>query len=228
MPPPAAPRATRADFATAAQAAIAATPCALLSFTAEDSGATIAGVLARGGETALRESLARSGVPVDAIRLRLQGFQGPYCPVLDALRPVLAAPDARPFVSLVGQPPLARGELLRLDIAMPETPSQLQLSYLTSSGDVAQLVPGEAQPAGARIRKGEPSQGFPGWEVDEPFGSDLLLVLTSDRPLFPQARPQVEPLADWLPALDSALRRIRQEGGRVAIRPVVVETVARR
>jgi hypothetical protein len=53
-------------------------------------------------------------------------------------------------------------------------------------------------------------------------------VIASDRPLFGASRPVVESQADYVAALAAALRNARANGTRVVVRPVVVETVARR
>jgi serine/threonine-protein kinase len=111
---------------------------------------------------------------------------------------------------------------------MPDWPAHLYLAYFMKSGEVANLVPSALQRPGARIRLGEPSGNFTGWEVDEPFGTDLAIVIASDRPLFGQPRPLLETQEAFLAALAEALRNARATGTRVVVRPVVVETVARR
>ena len=159
---------------------------------------------------------------------QLRSFDGPYCAALDLLRPLAAAPDAAPQAGIRGTVPLAKGELLRLDVTAPPGRSQFAVSYLMQSGEVAQLVPSRPEAANARIRLGEPTADFTGWEVDEPFGTDLMLVFSSDRPIFAQPRPVVEKSDDYLRALATALRAAQAQGGRVAVRALVVETVARR
>lgn len=184
-------------------------------------------MLRRGGEAAVQRELDSRAIPSAAARLRLEAFDGPYCDMLDALRPALAAPESAPLISIVGRMPLVKNQLLRFDIALPDWPSQLSVAYLMKSGEVAHLVPSQPQPAGGRVRFGEPRQDFPGWPVDEPFGTDLMLVVVSERPLFGAPRPVVEPLDSYAAALADALRTARREGWRVAVRPIVVETVER-
>jgi serine/threonine-protein kinase len=167
-------------------------------------------------------------VPPQAATLRLQSFEGPYCGALDILREVAAGAGEPPQVDIPGPQPLQRSDLLRLDVQMPAWAGQLQVSYVMKSNEIVHLVPSQPQPPGARIRLGEPTPGFPGWEVDEPFGTDLIVVFASQRPLFAQPRPQVESLDAYLPALDAALRDARAQGTQVSARAVVVETVSRR
>jgi serine/threonine-protein kinase len=189
---------------------------------------TLAGVVRRGDEGRIRGALAQRGVPEEAARLTLTPFDGAFCDALDLLRPVLGPAGAAPSVSVVGRLPLEKDELMRLDVQMPDWPAHLYVAYFMHSGQVANLVPSALQQAGAQIRLGEPQGTFPGWIVDEPYGTDLAVVIASDRPLFGASRPVVESQADYVAALAAALRNARANGTRVVVRPVVVETVARR
>ncbi|MGG5812369.1 DUF4384 domain-containing protein, partial [Falsiroseomonas sp. CW058] len=218
----------RIDFRAAAMAAASAAPCSLLDGTGGEGTLSVAGVLRRGGEAQVMRALADRNIPAQAATLRLTPFDGPYCGALDTIRQVAARPEEAPRVSIVGTLPLQRGDLLRLDVELPDRPGHLYVSYLMKSGEIAHLVPSHTQPAGARVRLGEPRQGFPGWEVDEPFGTDMIIVFASERPLFAQPRPVIEPLDNYVAALAAALRSAREAGVRVSARAVVVETVARR
>ncbi|MBP0466750.1 hypothetical protein J5Y09_22670, partial [Roseomonas sp. PWR1] len=218
----------RLDLRAAAQSIAATTPCSLIAWSASDRQLTLAGVVRRGDDAAIRRTLAERGVPEDSARLSLTPFDGAFCDALDLLRPVIGPAGAAPGVTVVGQTPLQNGELMRLDVQMPDWPAHLYVAYFMHSGEVANLVPSALQTAGAQIRLGEPQGNFPGWQVDEPYGTDLAVVITSDRPLFGNSRPVVERQADYVAALGAALRSARATGTRVVVRPVVVETVARR
>ncbi|WP_307136502.1 hypothetical protein [Pseudoroseomonas cervicalis] len=228
--PPATPAAPSgaAGIAAAMRQALAASSCALVSGSAGDQGGVLGGAVRRGESASLAASLQRAGLPAGAVRLELQEFIGPYCPLAPVLAPFLAPPGAAPVLRRDGGTPLLQGDLLRLDIVMPQAPSYLELIYLTTDGQVVQLQPPEAQAAGARLRKGDPGPGFPGWVVEEPFGTDLLLVITSDRPVFPAGRPVVQPIAEFTALAQQSLQRLRQEGGRAEIRPLVVTVAPRR
>jgi serine/threonine-protein kinase len=221
-------RIARLDLRAAAQAIAFSTPCSLIAWSATDRTLTLTGVVRRSDEPSVRAALAQRGVPEDAARLSLTPFDGAFCEALDLLRPFLGPPGAPPSVSVVGRLPLQKDELMRLDVVMPDWPAHLYVAYFMHSGEVANLVPSALQQAGAQIRLGEPQGTFPGWIVDEPYGTDLAVVIASDRPLFGATRPVVERQADYVAALAAALRNARATGTRVIIRPVVVETVARR
>lgn len=218
----------RLDLRAAAQAISASTPCSLIAWSASDRQLTLSGVVRRSDEASIRQELAQRGVPEDAARLDLTPFDGDFCEALDLLRPVLGPAGVPPSVSVIGRQPLQKEELMRLDVTMPDWPAHLYVAYFMHSGEVANLVPSTLQQPSAQIRLGEPQGNFPGWVVDEPYGTDLAVVIASDRPLFGAARPVVEPQAAYLSALAAALRRARANGTRVVVRPVVVETVAHR
>ncbi|UPY37357.1 serine/threonine-protein kinase [Sediminicoccus sp. KRV36] len=225
--PPALRVLSRADFLAAAQAAAAAPACGLIASAASETGLVLEGVLRRGEDAVLRGVLEARAIPAAATTLALQGFEGPYCPALERVRPVLAAPGDAPRITLLGQAPLREGELLRFDVALPEWPTHLYVAYFMQSGEVAHLVPSATHPPGATVRLGDPRAGFPGWEVSEPFGTDLLLVLASEGPLFSATRPLVESQEAYLTALTEALGAARQAGRRVFVRPMVIETAAK-
>jgi serine/threonine-protein kinase len=218
--------ATLATWASRAAALLPA--CSLVARGSDETRFTLEGVLPRGGEAALREALAASDIPAAAGRLALQEFDGPYCPALAALRPVLAEAGLAPRVAVQGPSPLRGGDLLRFAVTMPDWPAHLYVAYFMKSGEVAHLVPSATHPAGATVRLGEPRAGFPGWEVSEPFGTDLLVAVASEGPLFTGApRPLVESQDAYLAALNEALRASRAAGRRVMVRPAVIETIAR-
>ncbi len=221
-------QAARLDLRAAAQAIAVSTPCSLIAWSATDRNLTLAGVVQRSDEASIRQALAQRNVPEDAARLDITPFDGNFCEALDLLRPVLGAAGVAPTVSVVGRLPLQKDELMRLDVQMPDWPAHLYVAYFMHSGEVANLVPSALKRPGEQLRLGEPEGTFPGWMVDEPFGTDLAVVIASDRPLFGTARPVVEPQAAYVAALAQALRTARANGTRVVVRPVVVETVARR
>jgi len=215
------------DF-TAAAATLATAPlCGLFNATALPNSVAVDGVLRHADHDALRRLLAARDIPPNAARLSLQGFDGPYCSALEALRPVLAGIGQSPRISLVGTMPLLAEQLLRLDVTMPEWPAQLHIAYFMQSGEVANLLPSAAHPPGSTVRLGEPRAGFPGWEVSEPFGTDLLVAVVSEGPLFGAPRPEVEAQSSYVFALNAAIGEAKRAGRRVLIRPFVVETAAR-
>jgi serine/threonine-protein kinase len=217
----------RPDLRAAASAALSAAPCGLLSSRVTESSLEIQGVLPQAEETRLRGRLAESALPAGAARLQLGLFDGPFCTLFPELRPALAEPDAAPLLAVDGTMPLRKGQLLRLSVQLPPWANNLHVAYATSDGQVVRLEPGAAQTPGARVRLGDPRPGFPGWEIDEPFGTDLLLAVVSEGALFPPDAPIMLSQAAYAEGFAAALRSARVSGRRVALRPLVVDTVAK-
>ena len=65
----------------------------------------------------------------------------------------------------------------------------------------------------------------PSWEVAAPFGSELLIAIATERPLFAARRRVVEPLDSLSAALAPALRAARENGGRAAAHVIALNTV---
>ncbi len=206
--------------------ALAAVSCGSLSAAEDGDGLRITGIAPRTAEAGLRGALLARGVPAANLRLDITPFDGPFCEVFDILRPAAASPGEPGIgLELLGRNPLVKGSLLRLDVELPEWGGHLNVDYLMSSGQAVHLAQIGAQPAGARFRLGEPRGDFAGWEVDEPFGTDLVVAIASEGPLFTAPRPEMEPLTDYVAALAAAVRAARHDGRRIAARLLVVETV---
>ena len=127
---------------------------------------------------------------------------------------------------------LAEGERLTLRVEAPDFPSHLTVDYLMADGHVFHLWPA---PAGAGQPETVAAEGYalarapgselwlgdiragpdaPAYPIGPPFGRELILVLASPTPLFTRPRPALEPIADYLGALEAALARAEQGGAR--------------
>jgi len=127
---------------------------------------------------------------------------------------------------------LRDGQLIELTVTLPgDLAGVVQVDYLQQNGEVRHLVPSLDYPprtysAGERIVFGRPTLPlFPdGWQVGDPFGTDMILVSVSTAPLFAQSRPEVEPTGAYLRELQAAIDAFRGLGGRLAADLVMVET----
>jgi hypothetical protein len=130
------------NLSAAAAAAAVAPDCGLLAAAADETSVTVAGVLRRGQERLVQGMLDAFGVPADAVRLRLDPFEGPYCGALSAvlMDAGMPPPDSPPRVGLLGARPLPEGDRLRLRVEMPEWPAHLSVFFLMVSGEAAALV----------------------------------------------------------------------------------------
>ncbi len=181
------------------------------------------GVVGRGqSETALRAAV-RDAAPELAPDWQVAIADGPYCAVLDTVRPY-----ARPFgggpglgVTLAGRrTSLVADELIMPRVTMPDFAGSLQLDYVASDGSVVHLheaLNGVPYAALSTSEFGKPRPpGFGGWAVDRPFGTDLIVGIASSRPLFRSPRPASENLENYLRDLRVALDQADREGARIA------------
>ena len=209
----------------AAGTVTASVACGLVSARANEGVLQVAGVLRRGEEATLRTMLESFRIPPDMLRLAVEPFDGPYCPALDAARLDVAPPDAGPQVTMLSPNPLPVGRRLRFQVRAPSGwPSvHLAIAYMTVEGFVAHIVGVEMAP-GTTVTFADPQ-----WQAMEPAGTDLMLVIASDRPIFaPRGeRPRVERVAEFAPALALALREAREAGAHTAVRPIALRIAAR-
>jgi hypothetical protein len=213
---------SRVDLAAVSAAVTAAVDCGLIALMPTADSVSIAGVVRRDEEDAVRGTLNAFGVESAASRISLQAFDGPYCDALTAMRLDAAAPEDAPHLSLVSPDPLLNGQELQFRVEMPVWASHLTVTYLTVFGDAGHLVNDAVVQSGETLTFADRR-----WVATEPFGTDLLVAVASNRPLFTQRRRTVERQADYAPALAAALRTMREEEGHAAVRVIVVKTAER-
>lgn len=194
--------------------------CARVAMTEGAGGPVLAGVGLRGTPARLRAALPAGAQP----RLAIAEFEGPFCGLIEALG---AVEPGGVRLAQAGSGPLPRGSLLRVDLGLPDWAAHAMLVFVANDGQVVHLERLDRQAPGARLRLGEPRPGFAGWAVDEPFGTDLVLAIASEGPLFATPRPDVEDVRDFAPALRDAVATARAAGRRVATGALVVEVVPR-
>jgi hypothetical protein len=188
---------------------------------------TLIGASTTGGKLRL-SGIAGAGAPEAAVAAALnalpagtaplssvQTFDGPYCGVLDAIRPYnvyLSQPGAELGLGLAGGISiLQEGQLLTVKEKMPDYAGYLQTDYFTSDGKVRHLYPTATDPLKelpAKSRKvlGNPKKGGASWKVGPPFDTNMIISIVTPSPLFASPRPQIEDADDYLQALRLALQ----------------------
>jgi serine/threonine-protein kinase len=221
LPPPPPPR-PRPDYEAAARQATRPVECGLVSAMPRADGLAISGIARREEEQAMRRALEALNLPPASVSITVEPIDGPYCEVLSATASYAAAPGVRPGLTLLSASPLPEGQKLRFQVSPPEWARYLTVSYLAVNGVVGHLVENAPLLEGRAATFGEPH-----WEATEPFGTDLLLAITSERPLFAQKRRSVERITDYAGGLATALRQAQDSGNRLAVRVMAMRTVPR-
>lgn len=208
-------------------------PCAEIQPAFADNGIVrLGGSVARQDDTRLLERVLAE---VDGIR----GYElaveprGDY-PCAAAALAGRAMPPAIERLSLNNPDRVYReGDSLVVEVtAAPDRAAHVYLDYFDAAGNVVHLRPNPLAEAtrlaaGATARHGVPAEerrpGVRHYEVVPPFGRNLLLLLAADTPLFESQRPELEPAADYLRALEALLAyrpgAIRAESIELQIAP---------
>jgi eukaryotic-like serine/threonine-protein kinase len=216
-----APAPTPATIATA----LSHIPCAALIGTIDGHVVTVHGLLSTPpGPGGLKDQLA--ALPgVAAVQLDVAQVGRDKCPVLSALGPYWAAyrqAGGGAAIHLAGahgpSAQLTEGDSLMVDVTTPAVESYIAVDYYSLDGSVTHLLPN----ARARDNRAPPNYtatiGSLGeWGIGKPFGTELVVLLTTPAPLFDGVRPISEPAAGYLADVAGRLDKMRAKG------PIAVE-----
>jgi eukaryotic-like serine/threonine-protein kinase len=212
---------SRRDYEAAVAAALSAITCGVVLPIAGESGVSLTGVARRDETAAAEAAIGALGIPASARRLWVEPFDGPYCEVLSKVRGI-ALNEGAPQVTLSSPDPLPGGQVLRFRVQTPAWSSHLHVAFLMTTGEVGNLFSTTSRQA----PRSSITLTDPTWEATEPYGTDLLLVIASERPLFgTQRRRKVEKQDQFAADLAPALSAAQERGGRVSAQVVAVRTV---
>ncbi len=216
--------------ATVAAAALHAS-CTLVGGEIAGTAVTVNGLAGAGRpDEALRQAIT-AAAPGATIDWHLTRFDGPYCAALDtlrALRPPFTAGSSRFDIGLLGgRTRLLDGDSIIVALQLPDFAAYVQMDYFQHDGSVFHMhdaAGGRPWPAGSAQELGRPKPGFTGWQVSEPYGTDMIAAVASSVPLFAKPREALEPAEAYLAALTAALGAAQAAGGRLAADAVVLVT----
>jgi tRNA A-37 threonylcarbamoyl transferase component Bud32 len=209
------------DLRSVALIAGAAFQCGVVRASVVDDRIVFRGLAPLGEIETAQRAIAAAGLPHETAQVQaIETFDPSFCSVLARLEDGFGGNDA-PAVSLANPKPLPEGQVLRLQVRMPDWPAHLALFVLMPQGQAGQLAATGRQSPRATLTLTDPS-----WAATAPFGSELLLAIVSEKPLFARRRAP-ERLDSLAAALRSALGTARENGGRVAAQIIAVQTVPR-
>jgi hypothetical protein len=190
------------------------------------------GVAVRGAPEAALHDAVQNAAPTKPVDWQVSTVEGPYCGVLNLVRPLAASPrdaDGRMSVRLInGRTSLTAGDLVVAEVSAPSFGRYLQLDYISSDGSVLHMHNATGttpHPSGASPVVGQPKPpGFKGWAVDEPFGTDLIVAVESSRPLFGAPRPETEKLVTYERDLRGSIDSALSTGARLSASVLAVRT----
>jgi len=187
----------------------------------------IAGYLAQGRTASLLAPEVKDLFERHAVELRVTEVEPNLCAALDAIAPTPSAGDSGEAMILRGGTGAEKDSFLSGDHLVIEIPPRdedryIAVDYFQHDGQVLHLRPG----GGSRLQLLKAKQPLvladPDWQIGEPFGQDMVVVLTSPRPLFDAERPFLESASDYVADL-----KARQAGGDVRAQYRIITTAAR-
>jgi hypothetical protein len=135
----------------------------------------------------------------------------PQCEALSTMDKALARPEG-PKVSIrrFSSEGLRAGDPLVFDIQTPAYPSYLHVAYIQADGSVVNLIQPEGDASqvyapGTRIVLGDPGTNGRHFFVRPPYGREMLVVLASKTPVFPERLPRIETDRQFLTDLRKTL-----------------------
>ena len=213
--------------------AVAPVSCALVGGDVNDQGTlTLQGAVSRANAGMLQSAVV-DAAPTAPRAWRVSPFDGPYCKLLDALRPFakrFGTPGVDVDIGLRnGQKRLVKDDFIVARATMPDFQGYLTVDYFTNDGSLVHLYPpGKDAPkqlaALSNVTMGDAVAGAQRWQVDQPFGTDLIVAIASSQRLFPQNRPDDDSVDGYIRDLQAALASAQQRGARIATRAFVLET----
>jgi serine/threonine protein kinase len=101
-------------------------------------------------------------------------------------------------------------ENLVLAYTIPSYNSYIYIDYYQLDGGVIHLFPngtGLNKPVTAKTRHilGDIAKGQKQWQINPPFGTEMIVIIASSTPLFDRPRPELEQAKDYLSALRKAI-----------------------
>ena len=148
----------------------------------------------------------------------------PYCEAMSVLQPVIQRTTApAPTLDLI--PPGQRAHIadaLVIDIRAPSFDGYLYADYFADAeGHVIHLLPNSQgssnfQSQRSRLVVGNNPGGRCWTLAGNPGEQQLVTLIVASKPLFPNPRPELDDVRDYLPRLTDAINRLSEESSRAA------------
>ncbi len=187
----------------------------------------IAGYLAQGRTAGLLAPEVKDLFDSHAVELRVTEVEPNLCAALDAIAQTPSVGSTGDSMILRGATGTEKDRFLAGDHLVIEIPPLdedrfIAVDYFQHDGQVLHLLPG----GGPRVQLLRAQQPLvladPNWQIGEPLGQDMVVVLSSPRRLFDEERPFLERASDYVADL-----KTRQAAGDVRAQYRIITTAAR-
>lgn len=163
----------------------------------------------------LRESVG--GIAgVGAVDSSLEVQPWPFCEILQVIDPYRSADRQAGLVITTPDrnTRLSAGDPLTLDIFLPTDAEYLYLGYVQNDGRVGYIT---VLPVRQWVQDTGAIRFETGYEISPPFGREMVIAITSGRPLFDEALPAYQPPDEYIALLRERLEALRERNPEVAL-----------
>jgi serine/threonine protein kinase len=213
---------------------LASVPCSALAASVDGHTLQVHGYLADSVGAAGLKSMLQKVPGMGTLDLGVQPVSKEKCTALQLLAPYWLknrqAKNAASIKTRQANSILTEGDPLVVDVKTPGTDSWVNVDYYALDGGVAHLIPNPKAMANQAPPNYTATVGDGGnWVISKPFGSELVVLLTTPAPLFDKVRPAVESSPSYLQALEKQLRELSAKFGadRIAVDFVQITTKTR-
>jgi len=234
-PAPVPPAPTPALTVSAVAPVLSGLPCTALAPAVRGNAVQVQGYLADSIGPAKLKDLLEAVPGVKSVDLRVEQVSQEKCGVLKAFAPYWLnnRKSATPATLRAKAPnaQLVEGEPLVVNITTPAYDGYVTVDYYVLDGSVLHMVPSPRARANQAPANYAATIGSMGnWIISKPFGTEMIALIVTPAPLFETARPEAEPRAAYLAALEQRLAQLSAKYGRdkVAVDLLQVSTRARR
>jgi predicted Ser/Thr protein kinase len=193
-------------------------PCAALDATVKDGTVNLRGYVSRRFQMKQIEKDLLALPGAKRVSADLTSVSDEKCPVIEFYEPYWRGNQQSGGETSIRthdkEGEFVEGEPLVVRITTPPYESFVSLDYYSLDGGVVHMVPSPRVEANQAPASYAATIGDLGeWRVAEPFGDELVVVLTTPRPVFDSLRQEAEPGAEYLAALGDRLEALRQDAG---------------
>ena len=210
---------------------LASVPCSALVASMQGQALSVSGYVGRSyGTQKLRTTLNQiPGVTNPGVQV--QEVDDDKCDMLKLIAPYLTTGRPASIQTRSHNTQLTEGQPLVVQITTPPYDSWVNIDYYQLDGSVVHLLPNARSKDNQAPPNYAATIGSGGdWIVSKPFGSEMIVLLVTPAALFDTIRPESEPRADYLRAVEKRLGDIANKFGRdkIAVDLVQIDTHPRK